>query len=97
MTTCPLKEAKIILPLCAAGHEALDSALRYSFGGFTRSDAVGAWKDHPTEDVYVYTFAANTSVTAMHDIDTIARSILAISGEDCIYVVYPTGQVHYVS
>jgi hypothetical protein len=102
------REAKIIIPVQPSRvkpvignirRRVLETALCKNFGGFTRSDAYGAWIDAGgelvREPVYVYVIAAGSDqAPVLRDLAVLYRDG---TKEDCVYVKYPDGTVDLVS
>ena len=101
-----MREAIIILPKfdntgmqTVTAHDVLRSALLSDFGGFTRCDCVGSWRDPETgavfdDDSYMYCVAMEPG--PKNDVKLFAAAIFAAecARQEAIYVRDANGGVH---
>ncbi len=95
-----MREFKIILP-AKLGLKAIrqfEEHLLTHFGGFTRTDGLGAWRNHKTIDrewMWIYTVATDLEHTS--PVRQLAADICATLDETCIYLRHCDGEVELVS
>ena len=96
-----MREFKIIIPVVNTRFKFVrqfEDCLLLQFGGFTRTDGFGAWRNHKIVDrerVWIYTVATDLEHTS--SVRKLAADICAKLDETCIYVRHTDGEVEFVS
>lgn len=97
-----LKEARIIVPT-GAGAATLanaEAAFLDRFGGFTRTNGIGGWRDghgHPcVENTIVYDMAVPCTPDSAVKLRQIAVIIRLEGEQDCVYLRHYDGSVELV-
>ena len=93
------REAVLITPITDFQHE-LDIVLLRDFGGFTRTPAMGGWRDPSgvdhTENVCVYTIAMLDMPLCRARLRGIARYYRVKAKQQSVYVRWPNGRVEFI-
>lgn len=96
-----MREARII---AVAEYEearlALEHALLAAFGGFTRCETFGAWRDDTGRDHiergFAYAVACEPTAATENKLRRIAQAYCVAAKQLCVYLRLPNGSVEFV-
>lgn len=95
-----MKEARIIMPITPnlSAHVTMQRSLLDTFGGYTLTQGLGAWKDESgtlvKDQVMIYDIACDENRDRVYDqLFEIAMKAGRALGQKAVYIRYPAGKV----